>query len=207
MDPENNNTPTPEEIQMDQEALAEAKEDEIRSSFASELGLSEDNEDHKGYLDKLVAREKESRKKLSGAISQKIKWRDKANAPKPQTQQEAGKPDADEGKQTEAQIAARFDEEFLEDSDYSDDLKSEIRKIAKLNGVSARKATKDSYIVHLIEKEAAEAKAQEAANNGAGSGRGGKDGGDSMPSKFTDPKFMITADGQKEYNEWLTSQA
>lgn len=206
MNPETETTPSAEELQSEQESLAEVKDDDLRSSVVSSLGL-EDNETNKGTIDKVVEMRKEMHGKLSKAISQKIKFRDqlKGFTPKPP---EANKTNAtDVSKQTEATITERFNEEFLEDSEFSDNLKAEIRKISKLNGVTARTATKDSYIKHLIEKETAEKRALEAASNGNGAGKNGQDGGDSMPAKFNDPKFMITEQGQKEYAEWEKSKS
>ena len=200
-------TPTPEEVQADQEGLAEVKDEEVRSSIVSSLGL-EDNEANKGLIDKLVERDKGGRKKLSEAIGQKIKWRDTANG-KSQTVKKEGE-GTTTAKTTEEQITERFDDEFLDETDYSDGLKAEIKKIAKLNGTSARKATKDPYIAHLIDKETADKRNAEAANNGSGAGKenggGGSNAGD-MPAKFTDPAFMITEAGQKEYADWLTSRS
>ncbi len=103
-------------------------------------------------------------------------------------------------------MKTRFDEEYLEDSEYSDNLKVEIRKIAKLNNVSARAATKDSYIKHLLDGEAAAKRAAEAANNGDGAGKGGQEGDDKMPEKFMDPKFVISEDGRKQNAEWEASK-
>lgn len=206
MNTETETTPSAEELQSEQESLAEVKDDDLRSSIISSLGL-EDNEANKGTIDKIVEMRKESHGKLSKAISQKIKFRDQLKGfnPKPPANDKTSVTDV--SKQTEAQISERFNEEFLEDSEYSDTLKAEIRKISKLNGVTARTATKDSYIKHLIDKETADKRAAEAASNGNGTGKNGQDGGDSMPAKFNDPKFMITEQGQKEYADWEKSKS
>lgn len=202
---ENETTPSPEELQSEQESLAELKDDELRTSVVSSLGL-EDNDANKELIEKIVGMKKADHGKLSKAISQKIKFRTMATTSKPD-QQTTGNLDADGiRKQTETQLSDRFNEEYLEDSDFSDNLKTEIRKISKLNNVSARKATKDPYIMHLIEQEKAAKRAAEAATNGNGNGRNGQDDGGSMPAKFNDPAYMITEEGQKDYDTWSKSR-
>lgn len=210
MDTEENNVPTPDELQEEQESLAEVKDDDLRSSVVDSLGL-EDNDDNQDLIEKVIEREKSHRQKLSGAIGSKIKWREKAqSSPEPGQKKEDPKGDnldADSlRKQTEETVRAQFDEEYLEDTDYSDNLKAEMRKVAKLNETSVRAATKDPYIQHLIENETKESRAAEAANNGNGEKKGAQDGSEGMPSKFNDPTYMSTEEGQKEFDEWLASQ-
>lgn len=169
--PENIPTPTPEELKEEQETLAEVKDEEIRSQVVTSLGL-EDNDANKELIDKLVTDRKGTRTKLSKAIKQKIDWRTKAqgtpppkpDAPKP----DAAKPlDAEEiRKQTEAATRGALDEEYLEDSDFSDEIKAAIREEAKRTGVSARKAAKSEFVVFKLDKEKKAKAADEAAHNG-----------------------------------------
>jgi len=214
MDTENNNSgvenPTPEELQVEQESLAEVQDSDLRTSVVDSLGL-EDNEDNAGVIEKAVEREKDYRQKLSGAIGAKIKWREQAqkfnqSSEQKQTEQKSKTElDADAiRKQTEETVRSQFDEEYLEDSEYSDDLKAEMRKIAKINGTSVRATTKDSYIQHLMEKEAAEKRTQEAANNGGGEQKGTKGEGASIPDRFTS-EYMATEEGRKDYDDWVAN--
>jgi len=205
-------TPTPEELETEQEALTEVGDDDLRSNVIESLDL-EENDDNKELIDKFVAIEKENRTKLSKAIGQKIDWREKAKSNTQPKKQEENDSKTAEGldaesirKQTEETVKSQFDEEYLEDSDYSDDLKAEMRKIAKVNGTSVRSASKDSYIQHLINEEKSENQSAEAANNGTGERKSGKDGSQGMPDKFTEPTFMMTEEGQKEYEEWEKSK-
>jgi hypothetical protein len=209
MDIENNSgVPTPEELQVEQESLAEVHESDLRSSVIDSLGL-EDNDDNAGIIEKALEREKDYRKKLSGAIGAKIKYREQLNQFKqtpPATEKSKTELDADAiRKHTEEAVTQRFDEEFLEESDFSDTLKAEMRKIAKINGTSDRATQKDSYIQHLMEKEAQEKRTQEAANNGSGERKGTKGEGGGVPDRFT-AAYMATEEGRKDYDSWSANQ-
>lgn len=77
---ENKIVPTPEELELERTAQQQAKEEEVRVSVISEYGFDEEIDTDK--IDKAVEREMDSRKKLSEAIGQKIKYRNLANRPK-----------------------------------------------------------------------------------------------------------------------------
>lgn len=206
-----NNTPSPEELQVEQESLAVIQDADIRSSVISSLGL-EANDGNEDLINKLVEREKSSRHKLSSAIGAKIKYRTELgkfnqNLDTSKPEQSKTALDADSiRKQTEQTVKAQFDEEYLEESEYSDTLKAEMRKVAKLNDSTVRAATKDSYIIHLIEKETEAKRISEAAKNGGGSGKGSKDNGTGMPERFTDPSYMATSEGRQAYKDWSSSK-
>ena len=202
-----NNTPSPEELQVEQESLAEVQDADLRSSVLDSLGL-EANDNNEDLVNKLVEREKSSRQKLSSAIGAKIKYRtelEKFNQKTEQKKPEQSKTEFDADsirKQTEQTVKAQFDEEYLEESEYSDELKAELRKVAKLNETTVRAATKDSYIQHLIEKETDGKRISEAAKNGGGSAKSSKGNSGEMPDQFTDAAYMATPEGQKAYDEW-----
>lgn len=203
-----NTTPTPEELQVEQESLADIKDNDLRSSVIDYLGL-EDNADNAAMIDKLVERERQSRQKLSSAIGAKIKYREQAQSfltKGTDTNKTKVELDADAiRRQTEETVKAQFDEEYLEESDFSDNLKAELRKVAKINGTTVRGAVKDSYIQHLIEKESTERKIAEAAKNGGG-GQKGTDTPGVMPDRFNDPSYMASPAGQKDYDDWYSSK-
>jgi hypothetical protein len=204
-----NNTPTPEELQVEQESLAEVADDKLRSSVVSSLGL-EDNEDNAALIEKVLEREKQHRQKLSGAISSKIKYRTLAqqsglNKDKAPVQSKTNLDAESIRKQTEETVRAQFDEEYLEESDFSDNLKAEMRKVAKINGTTVRATTKDPYIKFLMEQASAEKRALEAANNGNGARKGTNNGGQGMPEEFSDAAYMATPEGQKAYDTWSKS--
>ena len=190
---------SPEEAAAEQEALAEAQEDELRTQLAEELGLSEDDDADK--LDKLVAREMKNRKLLSTAVRQKIDWRTKATGGKPPAKKDSKETPLDAEavrREAEAAAEARLEARDLEEMDYSDPIKEQIKKVAKLNGTSVRAAAKDPYIQSLIETESKQKAANEAADNGT---RKGKTGIKIDLSKPLDPKNfdLSTEEGRKAW--------
>lgn len=194
----NENNISPEEQNAEQEALEEAKEDEIREKVIADLDLAEDDE----LVEKLVAQEIQHRKKLSEAIGQKIKWREKANAA-PATKSEekvtTGSPE-DILKLAEERVRETLEQRDLDELSYSDEVKAEIKKVAKLSGSSVRQAAQDSYIKHLIEQEAQEQALKEAATNSTRK-RGAKIVID--PTKPLDPaQFdLSTEEGREAWEE------
>lgn len=207
MDPENKNVVSDVDI-SEHEKSAGGKAEERRAELVAYLGL-EDNDANKPLIDKFFTRESGLRSgygKLLGNFKELKKGGSTSSNPSKSAKQ--GDFDPEKFRiDTEAAVASRFNEEFLEESDFSDGLKAEIRKIIKLNNVSARAAMKDPYIKYLHDGEVASKRVAEAANNGDGAGKSGKEGDASaMPDKFTDPKFMLTEQGRKEYEEWLASK-
>ena len=139
---------TPEEQTADAEATKEVNEAELRTKIAEEMGI--DPEIDSELLDKLVKREKEQREKLSGAIKQKISWREKAKKP-PVKKDDKETPDV-------STLVANTVKESLEARDLetisaSDEIKTEIKELAKLKGISVREAAKLPYIVNRIKEE------------------------------------------------------
>lgn len=207
MDPEKNNNLSPEEHTAEQEALAEAKEDDVRAKVIADLGL-EDNDNNKSIIDKVVGREMEHRSTLSKAVKQKIDWRTKALGPdgKPKDPQ---KPDESKVDPTDPEAIrkaaaeatrAEFEQRDLDEMDYSDEVKEQIKRVAKYNNSSIRAAAKDPYIQSLIENETKQRKADEAAENGSGKTRSGVQIDTSKP---LDPKDfdLSTEEGRAEWEE------
>ena len=200
-------TPTAEELQVEQESLAEVQDDDLRSSLIDSLGL-EANEDNEDLISKLVEREREHRSKLSGAIGTKIKYREQLSQFKSSTANNQPKVENDADairKQQEAIVAERFNEEYLEDSDFSDNIKQEIREWTKYKGVSAKAASKAPHIATMIDAFAKEQQLKEAAQNGGGSKGGAKTGDTGVPDRFT-AAYMATEEGRKDYDAWSSSQ-
>lgn len=194
---------SPDEANAEQEALAEAKADEVRAKVVADLGLTDDDT-NKPVIDKIVQRELTHKTKLSEAIGQKIKWRDAAKAPKQptqQTQQQQQTPLDVETvrKQTETTVTAALEQRDLDEMDHSDETKAEIKKLAQLRGISVRKAEQDPYIQHRITQE----KATDRVNNGAAR-RSSK----SLPASDTKmPQFdFSTEEGRKGWKEWKASR-
>ena len=152
----------PEDIKDEEEALKEVSEDEVRQQIMSEFGL--DELEHADIIDKAVERELSHLKTKASLTRQKANWRSKAldKDKKPPETTKSINPDEIESK---ARQAAReeLENEFLDSMDVPDDLKTEIKKLAKLEGIPVRKAATDPYILHKREKYEQEKKVQEAA--------------------------------------------
>lgn len=193
--------PTKEELEQEQNALKEAKEEEIRQSIISEFGFDEVEDVER--IDKLVAREVENHKKLSGAINQKINWRNKANEKKEvpsisQPHKETNVSEEEIGKKVNEKVSEVFEQRDLDEMSYPDEIKNEIKRVAKIQEVSVKKASQDPYVVSRIE---AYKKEQEAVE--AGISRTHKTGGKKV--EFTDEPPVVdikTPEGQKTWDEW-----
>jgi hypothetical protein len=140
---------TPEEKEAEQAALADVKDDDLREKLAADLGI--DPEEDSELLNKVVAREKAQRERLSGAIKQKISWREKAKSSsnKPDEKSKGGnaKPEIpDIEALVEQKLNERMEAQDLKSLELPDDLKEEVKTIAKAKGISIREAAQDPYI-------------------------------------------------------------
>ncbi len=196
-------TPTPEELIAEKEAMVEVKEDEVREAIVSEYGFDEEEDAEK--IEKAVEREVKHRKTLSTAIRQKIKYRD--SQPKPVV--EEVKPVVEEPPKTdktaEQIVKETFEQRDLDDLEYPDELKDEIKRIAEVQQVSIKKALADPYIVSRIEAHKETVEIEEATIS-----RTNKTGSKVKFSIDKPPKVdMGTEEGQKkwdEYLEWMQKQ-
>ena len=171
MDPKEIETPTPEELNAEQEAQKDFNESEVRTKLAEEMGIDPETEGE--LLDKIVAREKNSSEKLSGAIKQKIKWRTRAEEKFKDTTPEKGKKsdkDKDQNQTSspeevaamvDKKVSERMEERDLKELALPEAIETDVKNLAKLKGISVREAAKDPYIVFKVE----EAKRQERLNN------------------------------------------
>lgn len=162
---------TDEERSSDEEALAEAKEDEVREKVVEYLGI-EDNDQNKDLIDKAVAREVELSGKLSKAVGQKIKYREiakggkKEQPPKPSSTSTKGLTPEEVAEQARKAAREEYEQRDLNSMAHSDKVKEQIKKVANLNNVSVLAAEKDPYIQSLIAEEKRQASVDDAAKNG-----------------------------------------
>lgn len=200
MDPEKQ-----KELAAEQEAQQELKEDEVRSKIIEEFGF--DPEGDKDRIDKLTADKIEQHKKLSTAIGQKIKHRTEAEELKkkvPVTPTEQAKPDAADPKKIVDEALEKRD---LDDMDYPEDIKKEIQRVAQIQKVSVKQASRDPYIVTKITEYEKQKKADEAAIS-----RKNSSGGTGKKNYTTErgPEVdMNTKEGREEwdsYVKWLKTQ-
>src|SRR5690606_19444961 len=149
--------------------------------------------------------------KLSAAIGTKIKYREQLQKLNQNLnnakQEERSKTELDADairKQAEEAAFNKINETFLDESEYSDEFKQKVRNELERNpGKTAQSLIKNSeYLQFHLEKEIAEKRAAEAASNGNGERKGAQDGSEGMPDRFTDPTYMVTPEGQKDFEEW-----
>lgn len=174
---ENKNVPTPEELEQEQKALKQAKEEEVRSSVIEEFGFDEEIDTDK--IDKAVAKEMNNRKRLSEAIGQKINYRKEAEKLRnviPPT-----KPDVkDNGK---AEALNLKDIRALQD--VHDDDVDEVVEFAKFKGISIAEAKKTPTMQNLLRAKEEERTTAQAANTGQSKRSSSKASDESLLDKFS----------------------
>lgn len=141
--------PTAEELQEEEKALVDSKEEEIRNSIIEKYGLDED--DNKDLIDKLSADILAQRKSFGKLVTQKRSLREKLLKLEPKEDKK------DETTKSPEEIEKMLEEKFfnrdLEELEYSDNVKDAVKKICKVNNVSIKQAQKDPYIQYLIQQE------------------------------------------------------
>jgi len=165
---------SPEEQKAEEEATREVADDELREKLAAELGV--DPETDNELLDKLVERERANYEKLQTAIRQKRSWREKAlqTSGKPAVNPQAGKnpsvetPDID--KLIDEKVRERLEERDLESLGLPEELKGEVKRLAKLEGISVREAAQLPYIQYRKQEAEKEQRIKNATPKRTSSG-------------------------------------
>jgi hypothetical protein len=156
------NQTSQDELNAEAEALQVSKEDEIRASVINEYGF--DEVDDAERIDKLVSKELKSKQMLSEAIGQKIKYREQAQKgtlpPAPAVAPKTPEVNLDKVQELMKQTLEQRDLESLE---LPDDIKADIQKVAKTQGISVKQAQKDPYIQFKLGEYEKTQKAEEAA--------------------------------------------
>lgn len=202
MDEHENDELTPDELEAEKEALADVEGDELRAKLADELGIDPDEESD--LLDKLVEKEVAHHKKLSGAIKQKITWRDKAkkgdsNKPKPgDTQPNSGTLTAE---QVEEIFERRMAVRELESLDLPDELKDEVKDFAKLKGISVKEAANHPYIQSEVERIRTEERVSKATPKRSGKGSYARTDFDTSKPLNPDDFDFNTKEGREAWEE------
>jgi len=186
-----------EELKQEEEALKALQQDDVRTQVIEKYGLDEDAD--ADLIDKLEADAIEQRKALGKAIKQKRDWRTKATQSQeskaPETQPT---PQPTQPVDVDALLNEKLEQRDLESMDLPDDIKAEVQRLAKLQGISVRKAASDPYIKYKIDEYEREQKTTEAAVSRTRKG---------TKVKFdpqTPPEVdMSTEEGRKTWDEWL----
>lgn len=147
---------TSEEVQLEQEATKDIKEDEVRASIITEYGFDETVDADR--IDKLVKKDMDSRKKLSKSIQQKIKYREELKA--------KGTPvvKKDEVK-VDNNISMKDYVAITEAKVSSEDL-DEVIDYAKHKNISIQDALKSSVVKTILKQKAEERDTANAAATG-----------------------------------------
>lgn len=181
-----------EELKQEEEALEEAKQDDIRNSIIEKYGLDEEDE----LVDKLVSDQLEQRKAFGKVVAQKRKWREMAGQPNKTETPTEKKPQTTETVDVSELVKKELEQRDLEQLDYPDELKAEIKKIAQVQGLSIRQASKDPYILYKKEQLDSDNKIEDGAASGTRKGS-------AEISLDKPPKFdMATEEGRKAAREW-----
>jgi hypothetical protein len=184
---------TPEAKEAEEQALKVVDQAELRSQLIEKYGL--DEEFNSELIDNLVKDKLEEQKKFSTAIKQKRSWREKA--------QEKAKTEVKPEVRPEKPVGDYVTKEELVERDIealnlSDELKLEVKKYSKINGVSINEAAKSSYITFLKGKEEEKAKIDEASISGKRITQSKKDFSTMTPKDFD----RSTPEGRKEWEDW-----
>jgi len=177
-------------------------EEEVRENIINEYGFNE--YDDTDTIDKLVAREMDNSKKLSDAIGQKIKQRDKVKEleeklgdKEPPVKGEI-KIDDDFDKKLDEKLTERLEKKVIDELDYSDELKTEIKDLAKLKKVSIKQVLKDPYIVSRVEDYEVENKTDDASISRKNNSKGKQTFSIDTPPEVD----MSTEEGRKTWDDY-----
>lgn len=155
-----NDKVTQEELQAEQAELKEVKEEEVRASIINEYGFDETVDSER--IDKLTAKEIEHRKKISQAIGQKIKWRNKANEPKP-LESKPNNPKPEEVKSDDLTIK---DSILIQRANVDVEDIDEVVKWAKFNKQTIGEALQDDILKAVLAKKSEIRKTSQATSTG-----------------------------------------
>lgn len=120
-------------------------EAQIREEIVTATGL--DPESNAEAIDVLVQREVRHKGQLSKAIDQKASWREKAQAQtEPQAQPNSTKTqDVDIDALVDQKLKQHLEDRDLRELSLPEELEAEVKKVAKMNGISVKDAAKDEY--------------------------------------------------------------
>lgn len=191
---QNNLVVTPEEQNAEKEWTKEVTDEELREKVVADFGL--DPEESEDLINKLVEREKDHHTKLSGAIKQKINWRTKAASTQTSEKKDGTFKEEDISKLVDQKLAERE----LDSLELSDDLKDEIKTLAKSKDISIRDASKLPYIQYRIAEVEKEKRLQDGTPKRTSAGGKTISIDPSKPLNSTDYD-LSSEEGRKAWNE------
>lgn len=200
MDPEND--VLSDEAIAKQEEQAEVDSGKLRERIVAELGLTDD-ETNKETIDKFVEREAALRggfgKLLKSHKALKLKVKsDPTPPPQKKDDEKTFDPEAIR-KDTEMTVKQQLEQRDLDEMEYPDEIKAEIKNIARIKDISVRKAEKDPYIGFLVEQAKAAGRIDEAAVPHTQHST-------TAPSNKAPTFDMYTEEGRKAFDAWKASK-
>lgn len=186
-------------------------DDEILEKIADEMGLDPDED--KELLEKLVKKEKANHAKLSGAIKQKRKWRTEYEkiAKKPDNSGNGKDPKKEDlpdiDKLVDEKLEARLEAMELKNLELPEELKVEVKELAKTKGISVREAANLPYVRYRKEEIEKAERLEKATPKRSKKGTSYTANID--PSKPLDPKDfdLSSEEGRKEWKEAKAARA
>lgn len=135
-----------EELNAEKEMAVEKSDDDLRLKIAEEEGL--DPESDADLLERIVKREKAHRKMLSKTIGQKAKYREQLfSKGKSEEKPQHSKNEPDIQHLVSEQVKAVLEARDIESLNLAEELQEEIKRLAKIEGISVREAAKHPYFV------------------------------------------------------------
>ena len=204
---------SPEEQKAEEEATKEVNEDELREKIAEDLGIDLEDDDQSELLDKLVKKEQSQREKLSGAIKQKITYREKFQkaSDKPKDTPKEGETQTEGKPLTAEELEKRLDErdakKDLEGLNLPEEIEKEVKDLAEVKGISIREAAQLPYIVSIKEEADRKARVENASPKRSNKGSHVSNIDPSKPLNPDDFPPLDTKEGREAWNEAKAARA
>ncbi len=152
-----NQQPTAEELEEEEKALADSKEEDIRNSVIEKYDLDEDID--ADLVTKLTEDFIAQRKSFGKVVSQKRNWREKALTTKPKEEKKEAKEENPDIKEIERMVEERFFNRDLEELEVDDEIKESIKQLSRVENISVKEAYSNPYIQFLVSQKETENKA------------------------------------------------
>lgn len=195
MDPENNTAVSADELKAEQDALQEAKTEEVRANVISEYGFDEVADAER--IDKLTSERVSAHQTKASLTKQKVKWRTEATKPKvtatPPVENKTVPPE-DIDKRLDERLAQRD----LEEMSVSDELRKEIGDWARFKGITVKQAARAPHIAAQIADYEKTQQADDAAISRTNRSSGKKNYTIDSPPDVD----MSTEEGRKEWDAY-----
>ena len=196
----------PAELEAEKEAMKDSSAEEVKATLIKKYGF--DETEHAQILEGLAGEILGEKKKTSTAIRQKISWREKAQESAPKEQKNEDNPqkpsiNADDiDKKIDAKVTERLDLAELDVSNLGDELKEEVKKYAKVSGVSVKEALKSPYIQFRKREADEKEKIENASIKRTNNIQVRTDFEGKTPAEVKEFLDLSTEEGRKQWTEY-----